>query len=124
MPATPRIRVEEAGGVRVVRFLDRQLFDDRTVRETTEQVHGLLPKLKSGDALVLDFSGVQTVSSSLVAKLVLLQRRVDVMGASLRLCELNQMISSVLRTTNLDRVFAIDRDLRESLSHFDQGSAS
>ncbi len=117
MPPPPRIRVDDNQGARVVRFLDRQLFEDRTVREVNEQIQSLLPDLRSGDSLILDFSSVQTVSSSMIGKLVLLQRRADALGARLRLCELCETIADVMHTTNLDRVFSIDRDLRESLSH-------
>jgi anti-sigma B factor antagonist len=108
--------VDTVDGTTVIRFNDRQLFDDRTVREVTEQILLVLPELKPGDGLVLDFSGVTTVSSSMVGKLVLLQRHSDNRGARLRLCELNEPIAAVMRTTNLDRIFQIDRDLRESLS--------
>lgn len=116
MNVSTRIRVDDADGTRVVRFVDRQLFDDRTVREASDQIQLLLTSLEPGGTIVLDFSGVQTISSSMIGKLVLLQRRADSVGARLRMCELNQAISASLRATNLDSLFAIDRDLRESLA--------
>ncbi|HEV3120992.1 MAG TPA: STAS domain-containing protein [Isosphaeraceae bacterium] len=117
MAAQVRIDFQDQEGVRVVRFRDRQLFDERTVREAADQVYAACPT--SGPIkIVLDFSGVDLVSSSLLGKLILLQRRVDASGGKLRLCEMSSVVRSVFRTSNLDRLFTIDRDRRESLEAF------
>ncbi len=109
-----RVTHSDDSGARVIRFEDRRLFDDAVVREVSDQVFGAMPR--SGPiAMVLDFSGVETISSSMLGKLLLLQRRVDNSGGQLRLCELSNIVKSVFATTNLDRLFAIDRDLNESL---------
>ncbi len=115
MVPNARIRIDEADGVRVVRFLDRQLFDDRTVREVAEQLLGLLPSEGSRSDLVLDFTGVDSVSSAMLGKLILLQRRMEAAGGRLRLCDVGEGLRAVMTTTNLDRLFQIDRDRRESL---------
>ena len=115
MPATPRITVTESGGARVVSFADRLLFDDRTVREVSEQLNASLPNDGQPIRLVLDFRGVDLISSSLLGKLILLQRRVDGSGGKLRLCELSATVQSVFKTSNLDRLFGIVRDQRTAL---------
>ena len=115
MPATARIQVSDAEGVKIVRFMDQQLFDERTVREASEQIAVSLPSDGSPIRLVLDFSEVNLVSSSALSKLILIQRRVDSTRGKLRLCELSPILQQVFRTSNLDRLFAIDRDLRTSL---------
>ncbi|WP_435015945.1 STAS domain-containing protein [Tundrisphaera sp. TA3] len=94
----------------IVSFRDRLLFDDRTVREVSEQLGAALPNDGTPIRLVLDFSGVDLISSSLLGKLILLQRRVDNSGGKLRLCELTPTVQSVFRTSNLDRLFGIVRD--------------
>ncbi len=118
MSATPRIEVQDQDGVNVVRFTDRQLFDERTVRDVADQVAAIIPNDGSPIRLVLDFSGVSLISSSLLSKLILFQRRVDASGGKLRLCELSPVLQQVFRTSNLDRLFTIDRDQRASLSAF------
>ena len=77
MPAAARIDVREVEGVKVIRFHDRQLFDERTVREVAEQIAAALPNDGTPIRLVIDFTDVALVSSSLLSKLILLQRRVD-----------------------------------------------
>ncbi len=119
MSATSRLEVRDAeGGVKVVRFNDRQLFDERTVREVAEQIAAAMPNDGSPIRLVIDFTDVGLISSSLLSKLILLQRRVDSSHGKLRLCEMSPVLQSVFRTSNLDRLFTIDRDLNGSLSTF------
>ena len=113
MAATPRISQSDAGGVTVLRFHDRNLFDETTIREVGAQLFAALPAGRP-PRLILDFSAVQQVSSAMLGKLILLQRKVDAAGGKLRLCELGPPIRDVMRTTNLDRLFAIDHDLREA----------
>jgi anti-sigma B factor antagonist len=115
MSALSRIQVQDADGVTVIRFNDTQLFDERTVREAAEQISLSLPSDGTPIRLVLDFSDVSLLSSSALSKLILIQRRVDMSRGKLRLCELSPVLQQVFRTSNLDRLFAIDRDLRTSL---------
>jgi len=117
MAVVGRIDVSDVEGVRVVQFRDRQLFDDRTVREVADQVFAATPTT-GAIRMILDFSGVDLVSSSLLGKLILLQRRVDASGGKLRLCEMSSVVRGVFRTSNLDRLFAIDRDRREAMEAF------
>jgi anti-sigma B factor antagonist len=118
MAVTPRIQTSETDGVQVIRFTDRQLFDERTVREVADQVLGSLPNDGSPIRLILDFTDVNLVSSTLLSKLILLQRRVSTSGGKLRLCEMSPVIQQVFRTANLDRLFSIDRDLRAAVESF------
>lgn len=118
MPATLRIEVTDADGVQVVTFRDRLLFDERTVREVSDQLGVALPNDAKPIKLVLDFTGVDLISSSLLGKLILLQRRVDGSGGKLRLCELSPTVQSVFKTSNLDRLFGIIRDRRAALADF------
>jgi anti-sigma B factor antagonist len=118
MAATPRIDIREIDGVRVVRFHDHHLFDERTVRDVADQIAAALPNDGSPIRLVIDFAGVDLVSSSLLSKLILLQRRIDASGGKLRLCEMSPVIQSVFRTSNLDRLFVIERDQTAALAAF------
>jgi anti-sigma B factor antagonist len=116
MPASTHIDVREVDGVKVIRFHDRQLFDERTVREVSDQIGAALPNDGSPIKLVLDFTDVALISSSLLSKLILLQRRVDASQGKLRLCEMSGVVQSVFRTSNLDRLFTIERDQRAALA--------
>ncbi len=116
MPRAPRIDItDEPGGLRSVRFRDRHLYDDPTVREVTDQLFAALPPAGTPPRLVIDFAGVESVSSSLLGKLVLLQRQVDARGGRLVICELTRAVEGVFRAANLTRIFAVARDRREAI---------
>ncbi len=119
MANAPRITVRETDGVIVIRFQEQHVFDERTVREVSDQIAAVLPNDGSPIRLVLDFTGVNLISSSLLSKLILLQRRVDGTGGKLRLCEISPLLQQVFRTSNLDRLFSLDRDQRAALSAFE-----
>jgi anti-sigma B factor antagonist len=118
MSATTRVQLTEADGIRIVRFHDHQLFDERTVREISDQIAEALPNDGSPIRLVVDFSDVSLISSTFLSKLILLQRRIDGTGGKMRLCEMTPMIQQVFRTSNLDRLFKIDRDQRAAIDSF------
>ena len=115
MTTSPRISTRQEDGVTVIRFNDHHLFDERTVRDVADQVTAALPTDGKPIRLILDFAGVELISSSLLSKLIMLQRRIDGTGGKLRICELSGILQSVFRTSNLDRLFGIDRDVRASL---------
>jgi anti-sigma B factor antagonist len=118
MPTSTRIDVRDVDGVKVIRFHERQLFDERTVREVSEQIAAVLPNDGTPIKVVIDFTDVALISSSMLSKLILLQRRVDASHGKMRLCEMSPVVQSVFRTSNLDRLFTIDHDQRASLSTF------
>jgi anti-sigma B factor antagonist len=118
MSTTTRIQVNDAEGIKVVRFQDHQLFDERTVREIADQIAEALPNDGSPIRLVVDFSDVSLISSTFLSKLILLQRRIDATRGKLRLCEMTPIIQQVFRTSNLDRLFKIDRDQRTAIDSF------
>ncbi len=118
MAATNRIQVNEVDGIKVVRFHDRQLFDERTVREIADEIAAALPNDGSPIRLVVDFSDVSLMSSTFLGKLILLQRRIDGTSGRMRLCEMSPIIQQVFRTSNLDRLFKIDRDQRTAIDSF------
>ncbi len=116
MPVTPRIEVEAyESGVVIVRFLERKISDERMVREIADQLFAAVPSNGKAIRVILDFTGVELLSSSMLGKLIVLQRRVDASGGKMRLCEMTPTTLTVFKTSSLDRLFGIDRDRREAL---------
>ena len=116
MPAPTRFDLTAVDGVQVVSFRDRLLFEDKVVRETTDQLNASLPNDGQPLRVVVDFTGVDLISSSLLGKLILLLRRVDGGHGRLVLCELSPNVQSVFRTSNLDKRFKIVRDRTAALA--------
>ena len=115
MTSSSRIQMHEVDGITIVRFNDQQLFDERTVREAADQIANNLPGDGTPIKLIIDFSGVTLLSSSVLSKLISIQRMVETTRGHIRLCELSPVLQQVFRTANLDRLFKIDRDQRTSV---------
>jgi anti-sigma B factor antagonist len=118
MAAAPKISQSEVDGVPVIQFVDRRLFDEPTVREVSDQLFAYLPREGKPIALIVDLANVEMVSSAMLGKLILLQRRIDSSGGRLCLCGLRPALQDVLRTTNLERLFRVARDRREARELF------
>ena len=115
MAAKARMRVDRGEAHVLVHILDRDLFDDRTVRDVSDQLLRLTEELAPGSLLIVDFSDVQTASSTLLGRLILVHRRLDAAGSRLVLCELGENVAAVLRSSSLDRFFHIYHDSKEAL---------
>jgi anti-anti-sigma factor len=71
--------------------------------------------------LLLDFAGVNYLSSAVLSELLSAQERCDATGGGLRLCSLNHEIKKVFEISNLDQVFMIyDCDVREGIKRFEK----
>jgi anti-sigma B factor antagonist len=69
----------------------------------------------SVDKLLLDFRGIQTVSSAALGKMVKLIGRARSVSGRLALCRLHPDLRQVLRITRLDRIFDIHETEAEAL---------
>lgn len=99
-----QIRVREEGDVSCVEFVERSIIDEGVIRQIGEE----LLKLVDGaakPAVVIDFTGVQHLSSAALGVLINVHNRVKARGGHLRLCGIPRGIFEVFRITKLDRIF-------------------
>jgi anti-sigma B factor antagonist len=110
--------VKEVGEVAVVDFINSQLMYGTS---EIEEIGGELNRLISDDGhtkVVLDFSNVQYVSSTMLAKLVSVERHLEIAKGRLALCGLGPILMDTFRIGHLDRVFAIYDDLETAIRSF------
>ena len=98
--------VGKNGDLIVVRLGKHRVLDELTVNEISDE---LLEVADRPDChrLLLDFSGVTRLSSAMLAKLVVLHRKMESKGEKLRLCGIDSQFRSAFATTRLDRLFDI-----------------
>lgn len=106
MMSLENLEVKQEGDVTVVGFGQRQLLDESAVNAFGDAL------LRIGDQpgcrrVVLNFAGVQRVSSAMLAKLVGLQRKLAARNETLTLCNVSPEIRSILTTTHLHRILEI-----------------
>ena len=87
-------------------------FDTPTLMNVTDvdRVRGdLLRLVREGKRshLVLDFTGVQFISSQLIGILVSLHKELTAAGGTLTLCGLSAKLLELIKITRLDRILSI-----------------
>ena len=112
-----------AGEVGMVRFLDPKIMDSAVIQELGDELFGLVEKDKRKN-LLLNFSGVEFLSSAALNKLIVLDKRIKTAGGKLQLCSLKPEIFEVFAVTRLNQLFAIKRTEQEALAAFYESPAS
>jgi len=112
------ISIKDTNGVAVVEFVDAQLmFATDVVDEIGEELNSLISD-HGYSRIMLDFSSVQYLSSTMLAKLAGLARHVEIAKGKLRLCKLGPILMDTFRIGHFDRVFSIYDDAESALRSF------
>jgi anti-sigma B factor antagonist len=110
-----RIRTSREGDVTKVAFTERSIIDEVVIHQIGQEI------LKLADAeaapkMVLDFTGVQHLSSAALGVLISVHNRVKTRQGQLRLCAISKPIFEVFRITKLDRLFQVHDTLEQALA--------
>jgi anti-anti-sigma factor len=93
---------EEVGGAQIIKPTGN-LLSSESLDQLFESV-----EVRPGMQLVLDFRGVQYVTSAVLGKLINLKKKVAVMRGMMRLRGIHPDLEEVFRITRLDQVFEIE----------------
>jgi anti-anti-sigma factor len=105
----PRLSVRSVDGLAVVDIVDAEaLFEEDVLCELGAQLHDLVERGQV--RLVLNFGGVRTMSSDVLATLAGLHRRVERSRGYLGLCGLNPVLREMLRICHLERALPVYAD--------------
>jgi len=117
MTAHQRVEVSEVDDVTVVRFVDRKILDTANIQELGNELFELVES-DNRQRLLLDFSGVEFLSSAALNKLILLERSVKKHGGQLKLCCLRPEIQEVFEITRLNQMFEVFDGQSDALAAF------
>jgi anti-sigma B factor antagonist len=112
-----RITVSIMGDLANVRFNDKKIVDGANIEEMGNELTELVTVQKYKHIL-LNFEGVDLMSSEALNKLIKLDKKVKAVGGVLRLCSLKPDIREVFTITKLDRLFDIRDTERAALKAF------
>ncbi len=112
MPATTRQFLEFAtmNEAIVVRFVDRKVLNDHKMELMAEELFALAATLGPRE-LRLDFGNVEYLQSSVLGKLITLNKKVTAGGGRLVLCNINDDVYKAFTVTSLDKMFTVERKL-------------
>lgn len=113
---TEILRVQDVAGVTVVGFAEPDLDSEVKIHAAGDRINALLEAGQS--RLLLDFEGVRYVGSSMLGRLVALNRRATKARGRLALCGMSPYLQTVFEVARLDRVLTIRHDVNEALPLF------
>ncbi len=112
-----RITVSDNSGVSVVRFVDKKIVDSGSIEQLGEELNSLATVDKL-NKILLNFDGVEFMSSAALNKLISLNTKVKAAAGRLKLCCLRAEIKEVFTITRLDRVFDLRKTEEEAIEAF------
>lgn len=112
-----RITVTDNGGVSVIRFVDKKIVDSGSIEQLGEELNSLVTVSKL-DTILLNFDGVEFMSSAALNKLISLNTKVKAVAGRLKLCGLRAEIKEVFTITRLDRVFDLRKTEADAIAAF------
>jgi len=115
--ATQRIDVTKTGDVSVVKFRDRKILDEAAIQELGSELFALV-EIDNRKTILLDFDGVEFLSSAALGKLITFDRKVKTSKGRLKMCGIASGILEVFQVTKLNKVFDIRPDAGEALAAF------
>lgn len=112
-----RLEVQDVGDVAVVKFMDKKILDESNIQMIAEQLYELVDEDRR-HKLLLDFSGVDYLSSAALGKLITLNKKIRGVTGQLRLCAIRPEIYEVFEITSLNKMFPIYDDQATALEAF------
>jgi anti-sigma B factor antagonist len=112
-----KLLVQNRGGVTVVSFLDFSVLDRAEIDAIGDELVNLVDQ-HGKKRLLINFEGVDYLSSTMLGKLIVVHKRVMQHHGQLKLCGIKPSIREVFEITKLDKVFDIYEDEDDAMSDF------
>lgn len=104
-------------GVLLIEISDPRLLDEARIEQLEKEVLQAIDK-SSEERIVIDFSKVEFMSSSMLGKLVRVHKKCKEFKVKLKFCSISKDILEVFKITRLDKVFDIESDADDAIKSF------
>ena len=115
--SNPNLSIEYIDGVTVAVPTDAKILEEEQIQSLEKTFMSLIEQNKAIQ-LLIDFSNVQFLTSSVLGLLIRLSRKVFQSEGRLRLCSIDPKILEIFKITRLDKVFEINKDRQQALESF------
>ena len=109
--------VQEIGGVTVINFAGSSILDESTVQSLSRRLYDLAEN-QDRRKILLDFTPVRSLSSSMLGVLIRLRKRTDSVGGRVAIYGLRPELRRVFKITRLHKLFDFYDDDDEALRSF------
>jgi anti-sigma B factor antagonist len=115
MSASPsRIRHKTIDGITQIEFIDRNILDEANIQSIEREILGIAdgtPKPR----IVVNFTGVEHLSSAALGMLITVNNRVRSRSGQLRLAAIDPQIYEVFVITQMNKLFGIHPSVAEAV---------
>lgn len=111
---TSRLRTKKVGDVTQVEFIDRNILDEANIQSIEREILGIAdgtPKPR----IVVNFTGVEHLSSAALGMLITVNNRVRSRSGQLRLAAIDPQIYEVFVITQMNKLFGIHPSVAEAV---------
>lgn len=105
----------------MVTFAHARILDEATIRAIGTEFEKLTLEAAASRKLLLNFKGVEFMSSAMLGQIMRLSKKCKADGIKLKLCGISAQIREAFTITRLDKVLEIESDEEAALAAFDGG---
>ncbi|MBX7168486.1 MAG: STAS domain-containing protein [Pirellulales bacterium] len=117
------LTIQERGEVIMVTFAQARILDETTITAIGREFEKLTLEAAATRKLLLNFKGVDFMSSSMLGKIMRLHKQCTSDKVKLKLCNICPQVLEVFTITRLNKVLDIVTDEEAALSAFEAGGA-
>jgi anti-sigma B factor antagonist len=112
-----RLQVEAEDNITRIRFLDRNILEEASIQQIGDEIGGIVDG-SPNPKLLIDFTGVEHLSSAALGTLITINNKVRQKGGQLRLSNIDPQIYEVFVITKLNKLFQIYDDAEQAVGSF------
>jgi anti-sigma B factor antagonist len=115
------LKSREEEGVLIVNFTDAKILDEARIQQIGAELMEMVTAATQSKKMLLNFQGVQFMSSAMIGKLVLLNKKAKTAEIDLKFCTISPNVLEVFKITRLNKVFKIFADEEKALKSYTGG---
>jgi len=112
------LTIQERGDVVMVTFTQTRILDENTIRAIGSEFANLTLEAAADHKLLLNFAGVDFMSSAMLGQIVRLNKQCKNDNIKLKLCSICPQVLEVFTITKLDKLIEIAADEATALASF------
>lgn len=113
------LRSEENGDVLVVYFNDAKILDESKIQQIHNELNEKLTEVPAGK-LLLNFENVSFMSSAMIGKIILLNKKCRSIDVKFKLCNISDNVMEVFKLMRLNKVLDIQKNEEKALASFEK----
>ena len=117
------LKSEQKEDILCVYFTDAKILDEARIQQIGKELveKAVAAAGSESKKMLVNFQGVQFMSSAMIGKLVLLNKKSKTDKVDLKLCNITPNVLEVFKITRLNKVFDIQGDEEKAIKSFGKG---